>query len=96
MASRSLSLRHSGHHTQVQLVGNHQQKQSLQGVGAQFEDANVDFEGMLSALEALPSDPRAASLLLGAILARSVATDKARARLLNSGVVASLSPRRPH
>ncbi|KAI0893920.1 hypothetical protein F4806DRAFT_141170 [Annulohypoxylon nitens] len=89
------NLQHSYHHTQTHSKGNLQQQQrqeqSLKEIGAQFNDTKVDYAGASKALDALPSNPYARSSTLAAVLGRTDNANKAKARLLASDVVASLS-----
>ncbi|OTB01527.1 hypothetical protein M426DRAFT_25556 [Hypoxylon sp. CI-4A] len=79
---------------QQQQQSQNQQHKTLQGVGAQFDNANVDYAGMSSAMKNLLYVRQPPSGTLKTALARTNAADKAREALLKSDVVASLTSSR--
>ncbi|KAI1137030.1 hypothetical protein F5Y05DRAFT_95119 [Hypoxylon sp. FL0543] len=92
-------LQQSQHYAQVRFRGKSQQQQQqqqheqlTQGVGSQFEGTTMDTVDMSSGPGELRDNPQASSTLLRIALGRTAATDDARKSLLESDVVASLSP----
>ncbi|KAI0838973.1 hypothetical protein F5Y06DRAFT_296132 [Hypoxylon sp. FL0890] len=84
-------LQQSRHHNQSQITESYQ-NQLTREVGTQFEGTTMDTADMSSALEELPDNNQTVSPFLRAVLGRTVATDDAQKSLLESDVVASLSP----